>query len=119
MAEPQSITGNFDPREPYREAWKEFDKLEGWAAEKWFFCLALGLLAAVAQELLRNDLKLNYAFWAVAIGAGLVGALIERRGRSRFEHWPCPRCRSEWPSKKNKKALACATCGLRLHQMSS
>jgi hypothetical protein len=118
MAEPHSITGNFDPREPYRAAWKEFDDLEDWAVTKWAIFAALGLVAAIAEDFLRNDPKFKYALWGVVIGVGLINALIDRRGRSRWDHWLCPRCRSEWPGKKSKKAAACATCGLRLHQMS-
>jgi hypothetical protein len=118
MAELKSIAASIDPREPYRAAWKEFDALEEWAVEKWFYYLALGLLAAVTRDILRSDPKLAYASWGVAIGAALISALIERRGRSRLEHWPCPQCHSEWPGKKGKKEPVCATCGLRLHQTS-
>jgi hypothetical protein len=56
------------------------------------------------------------------IAVGFVAILIAEFScwfamRRRFQHWPCPRCNSEWPDYKNGKDSACKVCGLRLHQL--
>jgi hypothetical protein len=52
-------------------------------------------------------------FAVVCIGEALYLLAL----RKRFRHWPCPRCKSEWPGNKKEKDPACRMCGLRLHQL--
>jgi len=106
-----------NPQAPYAEAWKRFDSLEQWAKNAAASEYAMYAVALVTGVLGRSDPRLSYPMMAVEVACGLTLAVIARRARSRFEHWPCPRCHSEWPGKKLEKEPRCAMCGLKLHQM--
>ena len=110
-----------DAYSPYAEAWKEFDKLQKLAKGNhaaWFHWVwglvipALGILDR--HRVPKDDAVWFFAFWAVVGGTTLLRA---QQARSRFAHWPCPRCHAEWPGTKTEKDPQCAVCGLKLHQM--
>ena len=112
---------SYDAYSPYAEAWKEFDKLQKLAKGNhaaWFHWVwglvipALGILDR--HRVPKDDAVWFFAFWAVVGGITLLRA---QQARSRFAHWPCPRCHAEWPGTKTEKAPQCAVCGLKLHQM--
>jgi len=110
----------FDPRAPYAEAWKEFDKLRSTMNDgpliADYAALALAVLGAMVADLFAKP-----HFWLIDVAipglvAGVIGARVKRR-KWRFEHWPCPRCRAEWPGNKYEKVPQCPSCGLKLHQV--
>jgi len=110
----------FDPRAPYAEAWKEFDKLSATANDGAiitdYVALALGVLGAMVADLYTGR-HAGLIIGAVPVLIGVAFAARVKRRRSRFEHWPCPRCHAEWPGNKYEKVPQCPSCGLKLHQL--
>ena len=118
VPEPVAGVGAYSP---YAEAWKEFDKLQKLAKGNhaawfhWVWGLAIPALGILDRHRVpKDDAVWFFAFWAVVGGISLVRA---QQARSRFAHWPCPRCHAEWPGTKTEKDPQCAVCGLKLHQM--
>jgi hypothetical protein len=106
---------------PYAKAWKEFDKLEnaanrggmaGWM--RWGIDLSLGAVAMFQPYAFKGHKPTLAALW---FGASAIAILYSLHAKRRFQHWPCPRCHSEWPGDKTQKDRACKMCGLHLHQM--
>lgn len=107
----------------YADNWKEFDKLQkavknGGAPQlvRTVFDLAIfgsGLFGV--HHYAKKYTLLLFMIWGVLV---VVGLLRWPSLKSRFVHWPCPRCHGEWPGTKTEKDPACKVCGLRLHQMS-
>jgi len=112
----------FDAYSPYAEKWKEFDKLQklakGGGKIQWFHWL-WGMVFPALGILDRHRVPKKDAIWIVAFWAalGAVAILRAQAAKSRFLHWPCPRCHAEWPGTKTEKEPRCAMCGLKLHQM--
>jgi hypothetical protein len=107
---------------PFESAWKEFDRLHqtihhGGPVRFALSVLELALLSVGTLGLhVSKESKLIILIGWVALAA--LGLFRFVDGRSRFLHWECPRCHSEWPSSKDEKDRACKVCGLRLHQLS-
>ncbi|HXX20804.1 MAG TPA: hypothetical protein VEJ46_15475 [Candidatus Acidoferrum sp.] len=111
-----------DAYSPYAEKWKEFDKLQklakGGGKIQWFHWL-WGMIVPALGIVDRHRVPKKDAIWIVAFWAalGAVAILRAQAAKSRFLHWPCPRCGAEWPGTKTEKEPRCAMCGLKLHQM--
>jgi hypothetical protein len=78
------------------------------------FELAVVGSAAIGVKFWHQHRDLVMILWASYVGLGLAYMQIMK---SRFEHWQCPRCHTEWPGTKEDKDPACRACGLRLHQL--
>jgi hypothetical protein len=110
---------------PYAGAWKEFDRLQEsvrgggkLAVVRRVFAFLITLSGLGIIEI-RHSKGAMY-FVLLAFGVILLFEIVYRfTMRNRFLHWPCPRCRSEWPGDKNEKDRACKVYGLRLHQFSA
>lgn len=117
MAQSHIAPPVLNPQAPYAEAWKKFDGLEQWAKNAGAYEYSMFVVALVTGVVGRSSPKLSYPMIAIEIACGLALAVIARRARSRFAHWPCPRCGAEWPGTKTDKEPQCAMCGLKLHQL--
>lgn len=117
IPEPESI----ERYGPYADAWKQFDRLQkdakganlfGWA--HWAF----GGISGIAR-LLDPHRRLHWLEGTIFVVVVIQGAgqqIWAKIAAAQLEHWPCPRCHSEWPGKKIDKDPKCAVCGLKLHQ---
>jgi hypothetical protein len=111
-----------DAYSPYAEKWKEFDRLKKTAKNAgvgsllhWAWTVVIPLIGlASPHRVPRKDSVYTMA----ALGAVATVQLIRGQwAKNRLEHWPCPRCHSEWPGNKTEKDPQCAVCGLKLHQL--
>ena len=112
-----------EPYFPFAQAWKEFDALENAVhgkgkvtmprrvAEFLFLLLALGIIRFHPSP--RGKLLIIAGVATVFVAEMCYRWVMRKRFRNRA----CPRCHSEWPGEKNKKAPACKAGGLRLHQL--
>jgi len=119
-----SVPSDTEPYFPFAEAWKEFDTLQKTVrgggklsiirhlAEFVLFLTSFGLIEFRPSKGVARLIAISFA---VIMVAEFFHWFMMRR---RFQHWPCPRCNSEWPGNKNEKDGACKVCGLRLHQLS-
>ena len=109
-------------REPYAQAWKEFDRLEGRTQEggigRWIN-IAFAIIPYLAGGAFGFALLKHHKGYVIAAFVVLIPWSIFRElsYRRRFAEWPCPRCHSVWPGTKTEKDSSCRVCGLRLHQM--
>jgi len=111
-----------EPHYPFADAWKEFDSLQNGVQGRGIlgvarhatgiFLLLLGLIE------FHPSTRFKYMIGTV-LGAVLIAEISYTLVmRKRFQHWPCPRCHSEWPGHKNEKDSQCRVFGLRLQQLS-
>jgi hypothetical protein len=113
-----------DPYFPFADAWKEFDALQ--KTVQWrgrlsvIRHIALFLFSVLGIGIIEFHPSTRIKHMIVAgLGALFVAEFLHWfTMRERFQHWPCPRCHSEWPGEKNKKDATCKACGLRLRQLS-
>jgi hypothetical protein len=118
------VLSDTEPYLPFAEAWKEFDSLQKTVqgrgrlsiirhlAEFLFFLTSLGLIEFRPS---KGFARVTAVGFGVLMIAELFHWFMIRR---RFQHWPCPRCNTEWPGDKNEKDSACRVCGLHFHQLS-
>jgi len=119
-----SAPPGYEPYLPFADAWKEFDKLDTAVhgrgrlyvarriTESLIFLLGLGASG------FHPSRRFMHIIGVVLTVVVIAEFLLWYTAKTRFKHWTCPRCHSEWPGEKNEKDRACKVCGLRLHQLS-
>ncbi len=119
---PEPVNPTLDAYSPYGAAWKEFDKLQKAAKSRglaslthWWTGGIPGILSLFDPH--KHARPFERALFLGALILAVATVVRTRWAASRLAHWPCPRCRSEWPGKKLEKEPRCGVCGLKLHQL--
>lgn len=105
----------------FEPAWKEYARLDNAAHGRGPIRWVRGVFEALLVGGGGLGLKFGHQhralvgfLWVASAGIGVAYLQIMK---SRFAHWQCPRCQTEWPGTKNEKDSRCSTCGLRLHEL--
>jgi len=121
---PEPVHPTSDAFSPYGAAWKEYDRLQknakganaiGWV--HWTVTMFPGILSIFDPH--KHARPFERSVFLFAAATFLFQVIGARWAVSQLEHWPCPRCHSEWPGKNIEKDARCAVCGLNLHQLTA